>query len=217
MNGDPNLINFEWFLRIIYFAIYHPLMWVLDFVNALLGRGGEVVSSGEAYSSLSKFWGIFSIISTMVSLALAAVLIYALIRIRQINMAQVAQFASLFPPVAEDGAVVADAGKTNSRWAHIESLMKEGGENNYRQAILEADIMLGEMLTVQGYHGESIGEQLKMVERADFATLNDAWEAHKVRNRIAHEGSDFILSEDEARRTIHRYQNVFDEFELFST
>jgi len=41
--------------------------------------------------------------------------------------------------------------------------------------------------------------------------LQNAWEAHSVRNQIAHQGSDFPITELEARRVIKMYQNVFEE------
>jgi len=44
--------------------------------------------------------------------------------------------------------------------------------------------------------------------------LEDAWDAHKVRNRIAHEGSDFLLTEHLARKTIGQFKNVFTEFQF---
>jgi hypothetical protein len=72
--------------------------------------------------------------------------------------------------------------------------------------------MLGDILNRMGYQGDSIGEQLKGVEESDFLTLNDAWEAHKVRNQIAHQGSDYPLSERDAKRIIGLYKKVFSEF-----
>jgi hypothetical protein len=63
-----------------------------------------------------------------------------------------------------------------------------------------------------GYSGETIAEKLKAVEPSDFITIESAWEAHKIRNVIAHEGADFILSEREARRIIDLYRAVFKEF-----
>ena len=42
-------------------------------------------------------------------------------------------------------------------------------------------------------------------------TLNDAWEAHKVRNRIAHDGADFVLTKRMVDETINRYLRVFEE------
>lgn len=100
----------------------------------------------------------------------------------------------------------------NARWEHIESLMASQEPSDWRQAIIEADIILDEMLARQGHDGEGVGEKLKQIEPSDFDTLQDAWEAHKVRNQIAHQGSTFDLSETLARRTVARYELVFREF-----
>lgn len=100
----------------------------------------------------------------------------------------------------------------NEKWEHVTRLMGSRNSSDWRQAIVEADIILDEMLIAMGYEGESIGEKLKKIEPSDFITLNKAWEAHKVRNKIAHSGSDFSLSKDQAEKTIKMYQQVFDEF-----
>jgi hypothetical protein len=42
--------------------------------------------------------------------------------------------------------------------------------------------------------------------------LDEAWEAHRVRNQVAHEGSDFILSQREARRAVELYRKVFEAY-----
>jgi hypothetical protein len=86
--------------------------------------------------------------------------------------------------------------------------------NDWRQAIIEADIMLDDILSKQGYAGASLGDKLKQVIPADLGSLNDAWEAHKIRNEIAHTGSAYALSETLARRTISRYEKIFNEFEV---
>lgn len=109
-----------------------------------------------------------------------------------------------------------DAPKTenvnNRRWANIQSLINSHSVNDWKQAIIEADIILDEMLEKMGYKGDSLGEKLKKVERSDFLTIDSAWEAHKIRNQIAHKGSDYILSRDEADKAIELYKEVFSEF-----
>ena len=87
-------------------------------------------------------------------------------------------------------------------------------EEQWRQAIIEADIMLDELLTKLGYLGAGVGDKLKMVNPNQFHTLSDAWEAHKVRNEIAHKGSAYQLSDHIAYRTINQYENVFREFKV---
>ena len=90
--------------------------------------------------------------------------------------------------------------------------MQSHNMSEWRVAILEADILLYEMLSQMGYDGNSIGEMLKNVDKANFVTLDDAWRAHRIRNIIAHEGANYELSKDEAERTIRLYKRVFDEF-----
>ena len=100
----------------------------------------------------------------------------------------------------------------NERWQKITEHLESGDPSRWRLSIIEADIMLDDLLTKLGYSGGTIGDKLKSVDRNDFISLNDAWSAHKIRNNIAHEGSDFILTQRQARATIVSYKKVFDEF-----
>ncbi|MBP6974595.1 MAG: hypothetical protein KBB54_01490 [Candidatus Pacebacteria bacterium] len=109
-------------------------------------------------------------------------------------------------------AVAPEAQVTNPRWAQIEKNMQSHNMSEWRVAILEADILLYDMLSQMGYEGTSIGEILKNVDKANFVTLDDAWKAHRIRNIIAHEGANYELSRDEAERTIRLFKRVFDEF-----
>jgi hypothetical protein len=98
------------------------------------------------------------------------------------------------------------------RWKSVVEHVDSSNENDWRQAILEADIILEDILRKMGYQGDGVGEMLSRAERADFKSLNEAWEAHKVRNMIAHEGSAFALSQYEAKRVINLFRKVFEEF-----
>jgi hypothetical protein len=98
------------------------------------------------------------------------------------------------------------------RWANVLTYVESTNANDWRHAVIEADIILGDMLTGLGYRGEGIGEQLKRVVRGDFKTLDEAWEAHKIRNELAHAGSDYPFSQFEARRVVNLYRKVFEEF-----
>ena len=59
-----------------------------------------------------------------------------------------------------------------------------------------------------------LGNKLKEVARGDFESIDEAWEAHKIRNIIAHSGSDYILTQREAKRVIDLYTKVFTELKL---
>lgn len=101
----------------------------------------------------------------------------------------------------------------NKRWERILDYINSESQTEWRLAILDADIILEKMLTKSGYHGEGTGEKLKQVERSDFLTIDKAWEAHKIRNAIAHDGSDVILTKRMAKKAIDLYRQVFEEFE----
>jgi hypothetical protein len=101
----------------------------------------------------------------------------------------------------------------NKRWLTVERLMGSGSESDWKLAIIEADKMLDELLTVLGYQGESLGDRLLSVEKGDMLSLDDAWEAHKYRNKIAHE-TDFHVPEREAKRIIGLYTKVFREYKF---
>lgn len=100
----------------------------------------------------------------------------------------------------------------NERWEKVVAHINSENPAEWKMAILEADIILDEMILSMGYHGGNLGERLKSIEESDFSTLNEAWEAHKIRNQIAHQGSDYVLNFREARRVIGLYEQVFREF-----
>lgn len=100
------------------------------------------------------------------------------------------------------------------RWKQIVAHSESQVPSDWRLCIIEADIILEELLDTLKLPGDTIGEKLKAVEKSDFLTIESAWEAHKVRNQIAHEGSNFLLNQREARRVISLYEAVFKEFHI---
>ncbi len=95
--------------------------------------------------------------------------------------------------------------KDHPKFAVIQGYMSSQSEALWRIGIMEADNVLLEVLAEKGYQGDGVGEKLKS---ASFKTIDLAWDAHKIRNRIAHEGSDFELTEREAKRAFMLYESV---------
>ena len=118
------------------------------------------------------------------------------------------EYDKLYPVVPLAAAPV------NLQWEQILAHCESPNENDWRQAIIEADIMLEGLLKNMDLPGDSIGDKLKAVSRGDFETIDNAWEAHKTRNQIAHEGSAFVLTARTARETISNYEAVFNEFKI---
>ena len=100
----------------------------------------------------------------------------------------------------------------NKKWDDIQKHIASMNSSDWRMAILEADILLYEMLDQMGYDGDTVAEKLKVIESSDFSNLDSAWRAHKVRNTIAHEGASYELSHEQAQNTIDLYRKVFEEF-----
>lgn len=98
------------------------------------------------------------------------------------------------------------------KWHTVQMHVNSQNPAEWRLAILEADVMLDDMMQHLGFHGETLGDRLKNTPKADFKTIDSAWEAHKIRNAIAHEGSGFLLSQRESKRVIDLYGTVFKEF-----
>jgi hypothetical protein len=98
-----------------------------------------------------------------------------------------------------------------TRWDDIVELASSGSESDWRRAILEADIMLSDALSAHGYEGATVADQLRMANPIQMTTLDLAWQAHKVRNRIAHDGERLDLTERDVRATIDQYKRVFEE------
>lgn len=120
--------------------------------------------------------------------------------------------APLIPPKEIKYGVEAPAAPyVNPRWAKVLEHIGSNNPSDWRLAVLEADILLGDVLDKVGYPGATIGDKLKSVNPNSILSLNEAWEAHKVRNSIAHEGSEMSLSKLEAERVIRLFEKVFKE------
>lgn len=184
-----NQANVEYFFRLLYEWIYGP---------------HAVFSYAEFQSIIAHIWLWIIVIGYILSVIGLFVIVYTTVKLFELRKREEIYFSTLIASPEATGGV-------NPRWQHIESLAEGKGASQWREAIIEADIMLDDVLARQGYVGDGVGEKLKAVEPSNFGTLQDAWEAHKVRNQIAHEGSAFNLSEALAQRTIARYAAVFRE------
>lgn len=100
----------------------------------------------------------------------------------------------------------------NPRWQAVVDYMNSHNEGDWKLAVLEADSMLDSMLDTLNLPGENLGEKLKSADPDKFPKLNKIWEAHNTRNKIAHEGVDFLLSKNEAQRVIAIYEQLFRDY-----
>jgi len=184
-----NQANVEYFFRLLYEWIFGP--------HAVFNFAGL-----QAF--IAHIWTWIIVIGYALSVIGLFIIVYCTVRLFELRKREELFYSTLITPPEATGGV-------NPRWEHIKSLAEGASASEWREAIIEADIMLDDVLARHGYVGDGVGEKLKAAEPENFGTLQDAWEAHKVRNQIAHEGSSFNLSESISRRTIGRYESVFRE------
>jgi hypothetical protein len=201
----------------------HPveIIFVILVLMALINRisaAFHAVAPGGYSSASSSFADYFNnnILPTvsLVSYSLSALLLFGIvwnvIRLTSLNKILHATFHM---PQAGTSEVIPNTDK-NSRWERVLEHLNSTSPNDWKFSILEADIMLADLLDTLQYHGDTMADKLKAVEPSDFTTIESAWEAHKIRNMVAHSGGDFVLTDREARRVVDLYKAVFDEFKI---
>ncbi|MBI5470064.1 hypothetical protein HY968_01955 [Candidatus Kaiserbacteria bacterium] len=184
-------------------AITNPVTvtQVADFLRASSAPG--------VYDELFRAWSSLVAISIVLSLILASILIYCLVRILQIRRAEYRRFEAYAESVA-----AGDVPKVHLRWNRVRDQANSDNVQNWRLAVLEADIMLKELLESLGYRGETMADKMRVVDKTRFNTIDLAWEAHRFRNRIAHESSMHSISAIDVRHAIALYEKVFREFKF---
>ncbi len=210
------------------------LVLLIVIPSVLAGFGVDTVSlfdttslKENAISFLAKLFTSITFISIFCSLLFIVLISYVKMRYNQVmenwNLARATLAAPLpLHPGAEPVISLGNAGGVaihgpiaqagNEKWKDIEGKINSANPSDWRLAILEADIILFDMLEQMGLPGESLGEKLMAADASFFGTLQEAWGAHKIRNVIAHEGSGYALSYNEARKAIDLYRRVFQEF-----
>ena len=183
--SDPNYLNLEYFF------------------NKIL----EIAAAVAAFFAGAGFWGFIKALLSILAIIFITVIIYTQILLKEIHDKDHHDMEH------DIGTEPETARKKNDKWERVLALGFSSNASDWRLAIIEAETILEDMLIVLNYPGQSVADRLKTVDPADFKTVQQAWEAHLIRNRIAHDGSDFKLDQDEARRVLGLYERVFKEFD----
>lgn len=154
------------------------------------------------YSTILFWW---KIVSGVASALFVVGIAYAVWRTQEVF--EVLRGSHKIPAIATRAE---PSPKNIALWEQMLSRASSDNENERKLAIISADSLIDKILGLSGYHGENLGERLKKIEPSDLDSLNDIWEAHKVRNRIAHE-PDLHLSRDESISALMHYEKVLKE------
>ncbi len=156
---------------------------------------------------ISFIWSLYSFIAYTVSGLLFVAIVGLLVYLFSLRFSEGSLYGTL--PPAE--TVVHPL---RERWQLLLDGARSNDPKRWRQGILEADTMLGEMFEKLGYAGKTTSEQIRLVPENAFVTLPFAWEAHRIRNFVAASSSSYILTQQEAFRVMKLYEQVFQEFDF---
>jgi hypothetical protein len=179
--STPNYINLEYFFYKIY--MFFANIW--------------------HFLTRPEVLAVFKFIAQVLIVVGFAFIFYWLIRLEEMKKERNEKLRKVIIPEA-------DTDHTDPRLRQITAHLVSDNPSDWKLAIIEADVILDEAVARIRPLGQNLGERLKSMNRAEHPWLAAAWEAHAVRNRIAHDGSAFTISRTEARRVIGLYQQVFE-------
>lgn len=153
--------------------------------------------------------GIFSnlkILSGFLSLVLLLMFLINFIRTDKFLRARATLLKSIIPPET------AKESPLGSRWEEIQKHLNSIKEAEWKFAVIEADSLVDYILKSAGYPGDTMGDRLKNIDKSQIVTLDGLWEAHKIRNRLAHDPS-YFLRYGEAKRAVQLYEKTLKELQ----
>lgn len=165
-------------------------------------------SSFSIMDSYNSFIFPLQVISVVVSVLFLAVIVFLIIKLRK-NIGEPLKTMEETAFTSENELPRKEFAKS---WQIILNKVESGDESSYKIAVIEADKMLDDVLKRIGYAGADMGERLKQITPNQLSSIDDIWQAHKTRNRIAHE-PDFLLTQSQAKRAVEIFQRVLEDLQ----
>ncbi len=98
-------------------------------------------------------------------------------------------------------------------WANIRSRLDTATDADAALIIIDADALADQVLKELKLPGETMGERLIALGEQKFKAIDDLWDAHKIRNQIAHEGAKNITYSD-AAYALAKYEKALKELDV---
>lgn len=178
----------------------------------IFGKAANSIQPIISFITDPHTWSTLGIISVSISILALVIIVFSLVRMYEI---QVFDREEIEHEIHEAMARDKETERLlNPRWKYILTLLESPNESDWRVAIMESDSLLEEALRNRGLSGETMSELLEEAKDNGYGNIQNAWDAHLIRNKIAHEGQSFPLTQVETRRIIKLYQNVFEDLEV---
>ena len=102
-----------------------------------------------------------------------------------------------------------DADKYRSKWMAIEQQLKRDDSASHQLCVLGGDKLVDQALRERNIKGQTMGERMKTAGPM-LSNAGSLWNAHKLRNQIAHE-SDARVSFDDARVALSGFKQALKD------
>lgn len=99
-------------------------------------------------------------------------------------------------------------------WTAIVKRANTGTPENLRWSIMEADALVDFVLKERQAPGDTMADRLANFRRDDYKTVDKLWDAHKLRNEIAHTPG-FQVKSRQAERALVAYRDFLKEIKAF--
>jgi hypothetical protein len=91
------------------------------------------------------------------------------------------------------------------QWDHVDAAMSR---TEFELAVSKADTCLDQAFKVLAIRGSNMGERLRTAQPRFSSTLYQSiWEAHKLRNRLAHE-LGIVVTEHQAKKAVDDFASA---------
>ncbi len=154
--------------------------------------------------NLERIVFVLKIVSINISFFLLALIVFLASKLIQQNKQPIQALVEAQTVSSEDEA------SQDKTWQKLFDKIQIEDESSFKMAIIEADQILDSLLIKKGFKGADMGERLKQVTANQIPNLDAVWQAHKLRNRIAHE-SNVKLTQQQARQALEIYQRAVQD------
>ncbi|MBI2062079.1 MAG: hypothetical protein HYT64_00045 [Candidatus Yanofskybacteria bacterium] len=150
-------------------------------------------------------WGLIKLALTAVSILLGVLVVIVIVKTNRLVGTKINLVKELLPPQPATSGL-------NARWDEIEKHINSTREAEWKFAVIEADKLVDELLKGAGFPGDTMGDRLMNIQPSQLTTLQNLWEAHKIRNRLVHD-VNYFLRYTEAKRAVGLYEKTLKELQ----
>lgn len=183
---------------------------VQDFLHFLL--------EGLQYEKWQSVFEVFKVISLVLSVIFAILFVIALINVWPLRP----KIRLFFKGKDTRQRVLEEKEKRKirvkdsqlkERWMNILQKLDPKSHDSMMLAIIAADKLVDDALKKVGFVGDTMADRLKQFSPSEMKSLEELWDAHKLRNELVHQ-PNFEFSVKDATRALKSYETFLKELEL---